>query len=87
VHLERGRIEAVAELTRAVELSGRKDASALHWQAAALSQVGRRDEALAAQREALRLRPQDREMQEQLRAFEKTVSRNSSGAGAGAFPP
>jgi tetratricopeptide (TPR) repeat protein len=72
VRLERGTDGAVADLTKAVELSGRHDAMALHWLAAAQLRAGKRAEALAAQREAVRLRPGDRELTEQLKELEAT---------------
>jgi tetratricopeptide (TPR) repeat protein/transglutaminase-like putative cysteine protease len=70
VRLERGADGALADLTRAVELSARKDATALHWLAAAEYRAGQVAEALAAQREAVKLRPKDRELTEQLKEFE-----------------
>jgi tetratricopeptide (TPR) repeat protein/transglutaminase-like putative cysteine protease len=69
VRLERG-ADALADLSRAVELSGRKDAAALHWLAAARFRVGQVTEALAAQREAVKLRPKDAELTEQLKELE-----------------
>jgi tetratricopeptide (TPR) repeat protein/transglutaminase-like putative cysteine protease len=71
VRLERGAAGAEADLGKAVELSSHKDAAALHWLAAALAQSGRVAEALEAQREAVRLKPQDEEIAEQLRELEK----------------
>jgi tetratricopeptide (TPR) repeat protein len=70
VRLERGADGALADLTRAVELSGRRDATALHWLAAARFRAGQVAEALAIQREAVKLRPGDRELAEQLKEFE-----------------
>jgi tetratricopeptide (TPR) repeat protein/transglutaminase-like putative cysteine protease len=70
VRFERGAEDAVRDLGRAAELSRRKDAAVLHALAAALFRVGRKEEALAAQKEAVKLRPQDAEMQEQLREIE-----------------
>jgi tetratricopeptide (TPR) repeat protein/transglutaminase-like putative cysteine protease len=75
VRLERGRDGALADLVRATELSGRRDAVILHWLASALAQVGRHADALIAQREAVRLRPQDPEIVEQLRALERRAAR------------
>jgi tetratricopeptide (TPR) repeat protein len=72
VRLERGTDGAVADLANAVELSGHRDALALHWLAAAQLRAGNRAEALAAQREAVRLRPGDRELTEQLKELEGT---------------
>ncbi len=70
VRLERGTEGALADMTKAAELSGRKDAATLNALAAALAQAGRKDEALKAQREALKLRPEDPELREQLRELE-----------------
>jgi tetratricopeptide (TPR) repeat protein len=74
VRLERSDRAALADLTRAAELTGRHDAAVLHWLAAALFQAGKTAEALAVQREAVRLRPQDSELTEQLREFERADS-------------
>jgi predicted Zn-dependent protease len=71
VRLERGKEGALADLSRANELGGRKDAAMLHWFAAALHRAGAKAEAIAAQREALALNPRDDEIREQLREFEK----------------
>jgi tetratricopeptide (TPR) repeat protein len=80
VRLERGQEGALTDLARAAELTGRRDALALHWLAAALAQQGRAAEALAAQREAVGLRPHDPELLEQLRLLEAPAAR---GAGNG----
>lgn len=72
VRLERGDKEAVADLQRAVELTGRKDGVVLHWLAAALHRTGKVEDALQTQREAVKLRPGDPELAEQLRELEKT---------------
>jgi tetratricopeptide (TPR) repeat protein len=71
VRFERGTEGALADLSRAAELSKRKDAAILHALAAALLQTHRRDDALAAQREAVKLRPGDTELLEQLRQIEQ----------------
>jgi tetratricopeptide (TPR) repeat protein len=70
VRLERGAEGALADLTKAVELSNRRDATALHWLAAARFKAGQLAEALAAQKEAVKLRPKDRELAEQLKEIE-----------------
>jgi tetratricopeptide (TPR) repeat protein len=70
--LARGRIlfersgAALQDLQKAVELSKHADASALHAYAAALAQAGRQAEAIAAQREAVKLKPGVAEYKEQL---------------------
>jgi tetratricopeptide (TPR) repeat protein len=78
VRLERGTDGALADLMKAVELSGHRDATALHWLAAARFQAGQVAEAVAAQREAVKLRPKDRELTEQLKEFEG-VGKNPRG--------
>jgi tetratricopeptide (TPR) repeat protein len=71
MRLEAGNKDALADLAKATELSERKDALVLHWLAAALHKDGKKAEALAAQREAVKLSPNDTEIQEQLRELEK----------------
>jgi tetratricopeptide (TPR) repeat protein len=71
VRLERGHKDACADLTRAAELSARKDADILHALANAHFRAGRIDQALIAQRAAVCLKPKDAEMREQLATFEK----------------
>jgi tetratricopeptide (TPR) repeat protein/transglutaminase-like putative cysteine protease len=73
VRLERGDKEALADLARAALLSKRGDGWILHWLAAAQFQAGQYDKALATQTEAAQLRPQEAEIVEQLREFEKAV--------------
>ncbi|HEX4591850.1 MAG TPA: hypothetical protein VH120_18070, partial [Gemmataceae bacterium] len=75
-YLGRGRVlfergsNGLADLQKAVELSKRSDPAALNAYAAALAQAGKRTEAVAAQREATKLRPDAIEYQEQLRELE-----------------
>ena len=71
VQLERGSLGELADLQKAVELSRRQDAFALHWLAAAQFRHRRPDDALATQREAVRLRPQDKDLVQQLEEFER----------------
>ncbi|HYT95223.1 MAG TPA: tetratricopeptide repeat protein, partial [Gemmataceae bacterium] len=73
VRLERLHKDALKDLARAAELSQRKDGVLLHWLAAAQFQVGQRERALATQREAVKLRPQDPELAEQLREYERAT--------------
>jgi tetratricopeptide (TPR) repeat protein/transglutaminase-like putative cysteine protease len=81
VRLERGQgAEALADLARAAALTGRRDGLVLHWLAAALAGQGRHAEALATQREAVRLRPGDRELREQLHELER-AARVAAGRG------
>ncbi len=74
VRLERGTDGGLADLVKAVDLTGRRDATALHWLAAARFRAGQVAEALAAQREAVKLRPKDRELTEQLKEMEAARS-------------
>lgn len=71
VQLERGSLGELADLQKAVELSRRQDAFALHWLAAVQFRHRRPDDALATQREAVRLRPQDKDLVQQLEEFER----------------
>jgi tetratricopeptide (TPR) repeat protein/transglutaminase-like putative cysteine protease len=71
VRYERGTAGAVADLKKAAELTRRKDAAVLHALAAALYRDRHQAEALTAQREAVKLRPHDPELLEQLREFER----------------
>jgi tetratricopeptide (TPR) repeat protein len=74
VRLERGTNGALADLERAAVLGKRKDASVLHWLATALFQASRCPEALATQREAVRLQPGASELADQLHRFERTIA-------------
>lgn len=71
---ERGDKEALADLTKAAELTRRKDPRVLHALAAALLQAGKKDDALATQREAAKLKPDDKEIAEQLKELENGKS-------------
>jgi tetratricopeptide (TPR) repeat protein len=77
VRLERGAEGALADLEKAAQLGQRKDGDALHWLAAALFRAGRPQDAVAVQREALKCKPDDAEVQEQLQEFEKAVPAGS----------
>jgi tetratricopeptide (TPR) repeat protein len=74
VRLERGDTDALADLTKAAELSERKDADILHALADTLFRAGRIEQALTAQRAAVQLKPKNAEMMEQLAAFEKAAA-------------
>jgi tetratricopeptide (TPR) repeat protein len=76
VRLERLERDALADLLRAAELSRRGDGVILHWLAAAQFQAGQREQALQTQRAAVRLRPGDAELAEQLRQFEGAAPGN-----------
>jgi tetratricopeptide (TPR) repeat protein len=80
VRLERAAPGALADLTQAAELGHRKDGIILHWLAAALFRDGRKDEALTTQREAVKLRPKDAELTEQLREFENAIKPRNTGS-------
>jgi tetratricopeptide (TPR) repeat protein/transglutaminase-like putative cysteine protease len=71
IRLERAQSEALADLVKAAELSERNDAEVLHSLAEALFLKGRLEEAVAAQRVAVRLRPKDPRMAEFLARLEK----------------
>ncbi len=73
VRLERLEKNALADLTRAAELTQRGDGLILHWLAAAQFQSGLRSQALTTQREAIRLRPNDPDLAEQLRQLQKAA--------------
>ncbi len=73
VRLERGAPGALDDLRKAADLSEKKDADALHALADGLFRAGKVDEALAAQRAAVKLKPADKEMAEQLSALEKAA--------------
>jgi tetratricopeptide (TPR) repeat protein len=73
VRLERGDEGALADLETAARLSGRQDAHVLHWLAAAQFRAGRKDDALATQREAVKLSG-EKELLDQLRELERAGS-------------
>jgi tetratricopeptide (TPR) repeat protein len=82
VRLEQGNVKsALNDLRKATELSKREDAVSLHWLAAALLEAGQTKQAVETQRLALLLRPNDPEMQEQMRRMEMLQSKeNTDGA-------
>jgi tetratricopeptide (TPR) repeat protein len=75
VRLERAAAGALEDLAKAAQLSGRTDAEVLHALAEALFEAGRKAEAVAAQKEAVHLKPRNPEMVEQLGRFEKAGKR------------
>jgi tetratricopeptide (TPR) repeat protein len=79
VRLERGSAGALADLEKAAALSGRKDAEVLQALAEALAAAGRLGEAVAAQKEAVKLRPADAELNSQLLALEKAARAKDGG--------
>jgi tetratricopeptide (TPR) repeat protein len=70
VRYERGSAGALADLEKAAELSRRQDATVLHTLAAALAQAGRNGDALATQRAAVQLAPNNAEFRQQLQELE-----------------
>jgi tetratricopeptide (TPR) repeat protein len=73
VRAERLALGALDDLGKAAELCGRKDADVLHALADALCRAGRLREALEAQRAAVKLKPADKEMADQLATLEKAA--------------
>lgn len=71
IRFEKAEPTAVDDLVRAVALSGESNPIMLHWLATALHHAGRHDEAIVAQRKAVALRPEDRELTTQLAQFER----------------
>jgi tetratricopeptide (TPR) repeat protein len=84
-YLLRGRIRleqanakaALIDLRKATQLSKQQDPLVLHWLAAALLESGQTKDAVNTQRLALLLRPDDREMQDQLRRMEMRLAQES----------
>ena len=78
--LEQGNVDAaLIDLRKATELSKREDGVVLHWFAAALLDAGRTTEAVETQRLALLLRPNDVELQEQMRRMETVKLKEPAG--------
>jgi tetratricopeptide (TPR) repeat protein len=85
--LVRGRIRleqanpkaALVDLRKATQLSKQQDPIVLHWLAAALLDAGQTKDAVNTQRLALLLRPNDTELQDQLRRMERRLA---DGAGS-----
>jgi tetratricopeptide (TPR) repeat protein len=71
VRLERDRPGGLEDLQKAAELSRHRDAVTLHWLALAQFRQGHTEEAVATQREAVKLKPKEKELREQLEEFEK----------------
>jgi tetratricopeptide (TPR) repeat protein len=78
--LEQGNLKlALGDLRKATELTRSEDAVALHWFAAALLEAGQTKQAVETQRLAVLLRPNDAELQEQLRRMKRIESKDSDG--------
>jgi tetratricopeptide (TPR) repeat protein len=73
VRLEREQKGALDDLTRAAQLSRRRDAAILHWLAAAQFHAGKTEEAVATEQEAIKLNGHDPEFQQQLHEFQKSM--------------
>jgi tetratricopeptide (TPR) repeat protein len=72
VRLERADLPgAVADLEKAGQLTESRDAGVLHAYASALHSSGRLTEALDVQQKAVKLKPKNKEMADQLKALEK----------------
>jgi tetratricopeptide (TPR) repeat protein len=71
IRLERGQATAIADLVKAADLSARSDPEVLNSLAEALFLNGRLEEAVAAQRVAVKLRPKDTQLAEFLAQLEK----------------
>ena len=78
VRQERAQPGALADLEKANELSGKSDADILNALAEALARVGRIAEAVSSQREAVKLKPANRDMREQLDTLEKRIGPSQS---------
>ena len=80
VRTERGDLAgAVADLEKAGRMTESRDADVLHAWATALYSSGRLTEALDAQRQAVRLKPKNKEMADQLKALEKEAGKSGGG--------
>jgi tetratricopeptide (TPR) repeat protein len=79
VRMERLAAGALADLEKAAELTGRKDADVLGALAECLAQAGRYDDAVSAQKAAVELRPRDEVLLAQLKALEKAAREKGGG--------
>jgi tetratricopeptide (TPR) repeat protein len=79
VRLERGAAGAQEDLKRAAELTGWSDGDVLHAYADALYRGGAAGKALDFERQAAKLKPNDREIAEQLAEIEKATQGGSGG--------
>jgi len=75
VRLERATPGALADLQKAAELSRRKDADVLQALAEAQWQAGQAEPARQTLQEAIKLRPRDKALAEQLRTWQTTAKR------------
>src|SRR5262249_35118674 len=73
VRLEREQKGALDDLTRAAQLSGRRDGAIRHWLAAAQFHAGKTEEAVVTEQEAIKLNGHDPEFQQQLQEFQKSM--------------
>jgi tetratricopeptide (TPR) repeat protein len=80
VHMERTDLPgALADLEKARKLTAAPNAEVLHAWASVLHSSGRLTEALDAQQKAVKLKPKNKEMLDQLRRFEKEAGRTGPG--------
>ncbi len=80
VRLERNDLPgALADLEKAGQLTESHDADVLHAWASALATAGRLKDAVDIQQKAVRLKPKDKEMADQLKAFEKLAGHAGGG--------
>ena len=80
VLLERGDLHgALADLEKASQLTESHDADVLHAFATALHSAGRVKEALDVQQKAVKLKPKNKEMAEQLKVLEKETGHAGGG--------
>jgi tetratricopeptide (TPR) repeat protein len=78
IRMERGTPGAIPDLSRAAELTQRKDADVLQALAEALYRGGKFKEAVTVQRVAVQLRPTDAELKEQLAVYERDAEKSGS---------
>jgi tetratricopeptide (TPR) repeat protein len=80
VHTERADLPAaLTDLEKAGKLTAAPNAEVLHAWASVLHSSGRLTEALDAEQKAVKLKPKNREMIDQLRRFEKEANRSGPG--------
>ena len=80
VRLERNDVPgALSDLEKAGQLTESHDADVLHAWAAALATAGRLTDALDAQQKAVKLKPKNQEMADQLKALQKLAGRTGGG--------
>lgn len=81
VRLERNQPGAIDDLERAAELTGRNDAGVLNDLAYGYFTVGRTQDAVSVQREALKIKPALLSFRDQLREFERLAASQTKNPG------